>query len=389
MNALAQDGFILAVNVGSTSLRHALYRVRGGRLQPGTVVRGHRQQLDGVRDFAQALEDLREDMRQRSHGWPLLAVAHRVVHGGADVHAPVVVSPLVMRHLEACESMAPLHQPFNLMGIRLFAEYWPSIAQIACPDTAFHVNMPAAESAFALPRALREQGYRRYGFHGLSCESALCTLKEHGQDSRGRLVVAHLGSGSSVTAIHNERSVATSMGFSTLDGLVMATRCGSLDPGVLLSLMDKGWTRSQLQDLLYLDSGLKGLSGISGDIRILRARASLQSRFAIEVYVRRLLRETGALVACMGGLDGLIFTGGAGEADARLRADIAGRLAWLGLQLDAGLNDEADVGKIATPLAAIHAKASSMKAWVVAADENRVAAAAALACLLAINSPAH
>ena len=389
MNADTSDGFILAVNVGSTSLRHALYRVRAARLQPGTVVRGHRQQLDGVRDFTQALEDLREDMKQRSHGWPLLAVAHRVVHGGPQVHAPVLVSPLVMRHLEACESMAPLHQPFNLMGIRLFEEYWPSIPQVACPDTAFHVNLPAAESAFALPRALREQGYRRYGFHGLSCESALRLLHERGQDAKGRLVLAHLGSGSSVTAIHKGVSVATSMGFSTLDGLVMGTRCGSLDAGVILSLMDRGWTRSQLQDMLYLDSGLKGLSGISGDFRILRARATLQARFAIEVYVRRLLRETGALVACLGGLDDIVFTGGAGEADARLRAEVCARLTWLGLRIDSGLNDEADVSKSATPLASISAKDSPIRAWVAAADENRVAAEQALACLQSLSSPAH
>src|SRR5690606_5974369 len=305
------------------------------------------------------------------------AVAHRVVHGGGEFTASVVVDDGVLERLARFNSLAPLHQPHNLEGIRRFRSAFPQVPQIACFDTAFHASMPEVDYAFALPQELQAQGVRRYGFHGLSYQYIMSVLEEQTIRGRGRVVMAHLGNGASLCAALASSSVATTMGFSALDGLMMGTCSGSLDAGVLLYLMEQGWTHAQMEKLLYKQSGLLGVSGISADMRTLRADGSDNAQRAIAQFTHRVVRETGALVACLGGLDALAFSGGIGENDAVLRAQVCERLAWLGIRMDAQRNQEAS-GKQAY---AIHAPDSSVEVWVIPTDEGRVAAREAAALL--------
>ena len=380
---------VLAVNAGSSSLKFGVYE-RGAPhatltgaiegLEPGGVpvlkTQGEAPQrlaVDGRDEgavFEQALQQLTRWLDVHAAGWTLRAVAHRVVHGGERFTAPVRVDEPVLQALTALEPLAPLHQPHNLAGIRAFARVCPRLPQIACFDTAFHATLPEVERRFALPALPALDGVRRYGFHGLSYQYVTGALSERTPHMVGRALLAHLGNGASVCAVQARRSVATSMGFSALDGLMMGTRSGSIDAGVLLYLLRQGWSADELEDLLYRRSGLKGVSGLSADMRTLRASDEASARQAIDLFTHRVLRECGAMVAVLGGLDVLAFTGGIGEHDARLRTAICKGLGHVGVCIDADANALA-TGEHITP---IHARGSSVEVWVVPTDEGRVAA---------------
>ena len=391
---------ILAVNAGSSSLKFSLHPLKDGQVQP-FVLSGNIQGLEpqgspmmswaylgkkhaeplnvsaGSTSFAAALQGVRALIDRLEAAPDIEAVAHRVVHGGGVFTASVLVTDAVLEKLATFNSLAPLHQPHNLEGIRQFRAAFPQLPQIACFDTAFHATMPEVDYAFALPKALQDQGVRRYGFHGLSYQYIMSVLQERTIRGRGRVVMAHLGNGASLCAALAGNSVATTMGFSALDGLMMGTRSGSLDAGVLLYLMEQGWSYAQMEKLLYKQSGLLGVSGISADMRKLRADGSENAQRAIDQFTHRVIRETGALVACLGGLDALAFSGGIGENDAVLREHVCERLSWLGIRLDAQRNQEA-TGKEAY---AVHAPDSSVEIWVIPTDEGRVAAREAAALL--------
>ena len=394
---------ILAVNAGSSSLKFSLHPVAGGQVQPH-VLSGNFQGLEpggspqmgwqrqsgekhqeplavpaGASSFAAALDALRALLRQLPDVPAFAAVAHRVVHGGGEFTASVRIKGDVLERLARYESLAPLHQPHNLEGIRRFGAAFPGLPQIACFDTAFHASMPEVNHAFALPSEVTAQGVRRYGFHGLSYQYIMGELLARSARGAGRVLMAHLGNGASLCAAQEGRSVATTMGFSALDGLVMGTRAGTLDPGVLLYLLGQGWTHDRLEALLYKQSGLLGVSGVSADMRRLRAEAAAGhpgALRAIALFTQRVLRESGALAACLQGLDVLAFSGGIGENDARLRQDVCEQLHWLGLRIDPARNQDPGL-----QACAIHAPDSRGEGWVVPTDEGRVAAREAAALL--------
>lgn len=384
---------ILAVNAGSSSLKFSLHPLQGGgKVQPSVLngcieglEPGGTPQMDwtfagqrhsetittpGESSFQRALARLRALLTGLEGAPTIKAVAHRVVHGGQAFTQSVVVTDTVLAQLEQLNSMAPLHQPHNLAGIRSFQQAFPALPQVACFDTAFHTSLPDVASAFALPQSLTEQGVRRYGFHGLSYHYIMDTLLERSTRARGRVLMAHLGNGASLCAAVKGRSCATTMGFSALDGLMMGTRSGTLDAGVLLYLMEQGWDHDRIQKLLYKQSGLLGVSGISADMRRLRADGSEAAQRAIDQFTYRVVRESGALIASMGGLDVLAFSGGIGEHDAVLRAQVCERLSWMGVQVDTARNAQATRDAIS----AIHAPGSSIEVWVIPTDEGRVAA---------------
>lgn len=394
---------ILAVNAGSSSLKFSLHPYEGGQVLPHTVSgnfeglepggqpilgwkhQGKKQKetivvpADGA-PFQVALARLRSLVQELTQAQGLDAVAHRVVHGGGVFSASVRVTDAVLEQLTRFNSLAPLHQPHNLEGIRQFRQAFAQVPQIACFDTAFHAQMPEVDYAFALPKALQAQGVRRYGFHGLSYQYIMSVLEQETIRGRGRVVMAHLGNGASLCAAVGGVSVATTMGFSALDGLMMGTRSGSLDAGVLLYLLEQGWDAKRIEKLLYKESGLLGVSGISADMRTLRgeaAQGNADATRAIDQFTHRVIRETGALTACLGGLDLIAFSGGIGENDAVLREQVCERLAWTGLRIDPQRNLQAD-GKHAW---AVHAPDSRIEIWVIPTDEGRVAAREAAALL--------
>jgi acetate kinase len=392
---------ILAVNAGSSTLKFSVHPLQNqGVLDPvligniqglepagqprmDWIWQGQRHQralptIEGT-PFERALHALHGLLAELPALPPLRAVAHRVVHGGHQYQHSVRITPEVLRALEQLNSLAPLHQPHNLAGIRAFTAAFPELPQVACFDTAFHATLPREESHYALPQTLADQGVRRYGFHGLSYQSIMGTLQSCSARAHGRTLMAHLGNGASLCATLQGRSQATTMGFSALDGLVMGTRCGSIDPGVLLYLLEQGWDHDRIQALLYRQSGLLGVSGIAADMRTLRASTAPAAQFAIELFTRRVVRATGELSACIGGLDVLAFSGGIGENDSLLRADVAQRLAYLGVRVDATLNARPAHGHAAW---AIHAPDSAVEVWVVPTDEGRVAATEAAALVL-------
>ena len=298
------------------------------------------------------------------------AIAHRVVHGGQDFSASVRVTEDVLTRLARLIELAPLHQPQNLQGIRAFQKAFPGTPQVACFDTAFHATLSEVNYSFALPQALSAQGVRRYGFHGLSYQYVMGMLQQRSEQANGRVLMAHLGNGASLCAARQGRSCATTMGFSTLDGLVMGTRSGTLDPGVLLYLLTQGWDHDRLQTLLYKQSGLLGVSGISADMRRLRGDGSVAAQRAIDLFTQRLVCESGAMVAAMDGLDVLVFSGGIGEHDSVLRSDLCERLSWLGVEMDPLLNQRATGAEVL----AIHGPGSRVQVWVIPTDEGIVAA---------------
>ncbi len=279
-------------------------------------------------------------LRERLGGRPLAGLGHRVVHGGPDHDRPERVTPALLQALEQLSPLAPLHQPHNLSPIRAALEKAPQLPQVACFDTAFHRGMPEIAQVFALPHEMAAKGIRRYGFHGLSYEYIASVLPRAAPAlAEGRAVVAHLGNGASLCAMRNGRSVATTMGFSALEGLPMGTRCSELDPGAVLYLLEQeGMTPAAVQDLLYRRSGMLGLSGVSSDFRELLSSQDPRARFAIEVFVYRVARGVGSLAAALGGLDGLVFTAGVGENAAPIRAAVCRACAWLGVQVDEAAN---------------------------------------------------
>ena len=350
---------VLVLNAGSSSLKFALFDA-GSSLTAN--VRGEIESLDAIphmracdrsgaslaerrwspgeaRDFGAVLRALLKFIDDQLRGAKLIAVGHRVVHGGGEYVAPAIVTTDVLAKLTALIPLDPLHLPNNLAPIPAIAAERPALAQVACFDTAFHHTMPAQASRFALPRALTEAGVRRYGFHGLSYEFIAGHLRARAPAlARGKVIAAHLGAGASLCALKDGASVATSMGFSVLDGLVMATRCGTLDPGVILYLAQQGRTIAEIEDILYRRSGLLGVSGISGDMRVLIASDDPRAREAIDLFTYRAATEIGGLVSALGGLDGLVFTAGIGERAPTIRAEICERLSWLGVRLDPAAN---------------------------------------------------
>lgn len=300
-----------------------------------------------------------------SQGQPLAAV-HRVVHGGEHFTEPTLVTPEVLSQLARLQPLAPLHQPHNLAAIRAISALQPGLPQVACFDTAFHSKQDWVMQAFALPRWISGAGVKRYGFHGLSYEYIASVLPAQlGAAADGKVVVAHLGNGASMCAMRARRSVATSMGFTALDGLMMGTRCGHLDPGVVLYLMaEHGMTVQQVESLLYTESGLLGVSGLSSDMRTLEASPHPDAQAAIELFVHRITCELGGLAATLGGLDALVFTGGIGQHSANIRRRVCEEAAWLGVELD----QTANLGAIAC----ITTANSRASAWVLPTNEERM-----------------
>lgn len=350
---------VLCLNTGSSSIKFATFdaeaaphrRLFSGRLEGlGGSPRLMAWDGEGAKVLDRAIETPLDDptarmalvfdwMTREAQPVDLTAVGHRVVHGGGRFIHPVRVDDTVLESLEAFEALAPLHQPHNLSAIRAVAQAFPGLAQIACFDTAFHHSMPPVATRLALPRAWHDRGVRRYGFHGLSYAYVARTLGEAWPDlAKGRVIAAHLGSGASLCAMVDGVSLDTTMGFTALDGLVMGTRPGSMDPGVVLHLQACGLSVGELEDLLYRRSGLLGVSGISADMRVLEASTAPEAREAIDLFVWRVVREAGGLIAAMGGLDALVFTAGIGENSAAVRAAVCERLAWLGVTLDPAAN---------------------------------------------------
>jgi acetate kinase len=323
---------VLVLNAGSSSLKFSVFRVAAGAVEP--LFRGNVSSLGtaGGKSHEQALAEVLEGCTAQIGADRIVAAGHRVVHGGVKFAVPVLVTPDVLAELERLVPLAPLHQPHNLAAIRAAIEAMPSVPQVACFDTAFHRTQPEVAQQFALPRRFTDEGVRRYGFHGLSYEYIASVLP--GIDApaaAGRTIVAHLGNGASLCAMHGGKSIATTMSFTPADGLVMGTRIGSLDPGVLLYLMARhGMSAAQLEHLIYHESGLLGVSGVSSDMRELLASHAPHAAEAIDLFVYRIGREIGSLAAALGGVDALVFTGGIGENAATIRNRVTTDAAWLG-----------------------------------------------------------
>ena len=352
---------ILVVNAGSSSLKFQIFApdasgdldclVKGQMDGIGTRPRlkavGSDKQLlldqsypmEKVPDLPAATRETGDWLR-RTQKVNLVAVGHRVVHGGPEFSRPVRLSPAVVEHLERYVSLAPLHQPNNLAPIRTLMESLPEVPQVACFDTAFHRDHGALADHFALPERFYDEGVRRYGFHGLSYEYIADRLRQVAPHAaKGRVIVAHLGSGASMCALNNGRSVESTLGFTALDGLPMGTRPGQLDPGVVLYLIaEKGMSAAAAQNLFYKESGLKGLSGVSNDVRELEASANPKATFALEYFAYRAGLFAGMLAAALGGIDSFVFTAGIGENSPTMRARIAEKLSWLGVSLDSEAN---------------------------------------------------
>jgi acetate kinase len=380
-------GCVAVLNAGSSSIKFALYEAgRDGALlfhgqveniglaahfaatdASGATV-AERRWSKGELDHKGATAEILKLGRELLAGRPVLAFGHRVVHGGTEFAAPVRVDASVMAALEKLVPLAPLHQPHNLAPMEFIAAAAPGIPQVACFDTAFHRSQAALAQEFALPRELTAAGVRRYGFHGLSYDFIVSRLGEIDPAlAKSRLVIAHLGNGASLCAVAQGRSVASTMGFTAVDGLMMGTRSGALDPGVLLYLMqERGFDAKAIEDLLYRQSGLLGVSGVSSDMRTLRQSKAPEAAEAIALFVYRIVREIGSLAAALGGLDGLVFTAGIGEHDAATRAEVAAGCGWLGLKLDTALNTRGN-GRIS-------AADASVSVWVVPTDEERMIA---------------
>jgi acetate kinase len=360
VNARGDQGHVLTLNAGSSSLKFAMFdrnsldcaaigQIEGLGTDPRLTLKdgeGRKllvDDLEGERAVASheaALRTILGVLREQLPGARVTAVGHRVVHGGLAHDRPVLVNETILDGLAALSPLAPLHQPHNLAGIRAAMAAFPGAPQIACFDTAFHRAHPFVDDVFAIPRALYDEGVRRYGFHGLSYEYVTGRLAEIApRHAAGRVVVCHLGSGASMCATRAGLSVASTMGFSALDGLPMGTRPGQIDPGVLLYLITaKGLDAKALSDLLYKDSGLKGLSGVSNDMRDLQVSDHPHAKQAIDYFVFRCRREIGAMAAVLEGLDAIVFCGGIGENSAAIREGILEAMEWIGVELDLDAN---------------------------------------------------
>lgn len=378
---------IAVFNAGSSSIKFALYvdgtgdelLFRGQIEKIGTAPRLKAASASGETlverewpaaglDHGAATNVILQACLEQLGGRTVAAVGHRVVHGGIHFAAPVRIDAGVIDQLAALSPLAPLHQPHNLAPIRAIAEAAPGMAQVACFDTAFHRSQPEIAQLYAIPKALTDEGVRRYGFHGLSYEFIAARLAAVAPElAAGKAIVCHLGNGASICALNAGRSHATTMGFTAVEGLMMGTRCGSIGPGVLIYLMDEhGMDTRALEDLLYKKSGLLGVSGVSSDMRELKASSEPSARVAIDLFVYRIVREIGSLAAALGGVDGIVFTGGIGENDADLRPRVIAGCEWLGADVagsDAGSGERRISGANA-----------AVEVWVIPTDEERMIA---------------
>jgi acetate kinase len=381
---------LLTLNAGSSSIKFALYE-RGmcsekllshgaiedigiaprfvARAPDGTVLDEYRWAATAKLDHEDLLKPLLAWVTSHLGKDALTAVGHRIVHGGREFSHPVLIDQTVMKKLQELVALAPLHQPHNLAAVNAISKLRPELPQIACFDTAFHHGMQTVAKRLALPRRYDEQGVRRYGFHGLSYEYILGQLRDLSPAlARGRVIVAHLGNGASLCAIRDGHSVDTTMGFTTLDGLVMGTRCGNIDPGALLYLQQaQNLSAADIEHMLYHESGLLGVSGISSDMRTLLASTDRHARDAVDLFVFHVVREIGALMASLGGMDALVFSAGIGEHAAPIRAAVCEKLTWLGVEYDEGANARHHV-LISTPRSSAHV-------FVIPTDEEAMIAA--------------
>lgn len=370
---------ILTLNAGSSSVKFGVYEVgpEPELLCVGQVeslganatlkVRGRDPEAVGEVSHATALDVILPRLAPALKDREVVGVGHRIVHGGSEFSGPVKLTGEVLERLAGLEPLAPLHQPHNLAAVRAARVGFPDAVQIGCFDTAFHAGHPFVNDTFAIPRRFYEQGVRRYGFHGLSYDYITSRLSQDYPDlAKGRVVVAHLGNGASMCAIRNGRSIGSTMGLSALDGLPMGTRCGQLDPGVLLYLMEQGMGVDEITYVLYRESGLKGLSEVSHDMRTLLESKEPRAAEAIDYYVFRLRRELGAMAAVLGGLDGLVFCGGVGENAIPIRARALEGMGFLGLELNEAANaaNATEIGSGPT------------RVLVIPTDEERVIARA-------------
>ena len=389
---------ILTINAGSSSIKFALFEL-ATPLSEKAAIAG---QIDGIGTDAvhlvaknaagQRLADLpvpggAAAKHQQAFdfllGWftgseasgEIVAVGHRVVHGGDAYSHPIVLDRAALDQLAQYAALAPLHQPHNVNGIRAIEAILPAVPQVACFDTAFHRTQSAIAQMYGLPRKFTEEGAKRYGFHGISYEYIASVLPQHTAKADGRVVVAHLGNGASMTAMVERKCVATTLGFSTLDGLVMGTRCGSIDPGLILHLMEsKGLGVKEMTQLLYKESGLLGVSGISNDMRTLVASDKPEAKEAIELFCYRIVRELGSLAAAAGGLDALVFTGGIGEHNPGLRQRICEQAAWQGIVLDAEANQRGEF-RISSADSAVDVMViPTNEEWMIARQAQRLLA---------------
>ncbi|MCL2075389.1 MAG: acetate kinase [Betaproteobacteria bacterium] len=367
---------ILTINAGSSSIKFALFPLVSAALAEKPVISG---QIDGIGtpsaqlvakdeggekianealpvanpNHQQAFDHLLSWFTVKAADWEITAVGHRVVHGGQVFSRPVRLEADTIDALSNFITLAPLHQPHNLAGIKAIRALMPNVPQVGCLDTAFHRTQPKEAQIFGLPRQITEEGVRRYGFHGLSYEYIARVLPEHSERADGRVVVAHLGNGASMAAMVSRQGVATTMGFTAVEGLVMGTRCGSVDPGVLLYLMEnKGMDAKALTNLLYKESGLLGVSGVSQDMRDLLASDKPEAKEALDLFCYRIARETGSLAAAAGGLDVFVFTGGIGENAAEIRRRVTNLIGWMGVKIDQEANARRDI-RISAPDSAV------------------------------------
>lgn len=375
---------VLVLNAGSSSLKFSVYDAEGGltlkakgqiegigtaphfvaKSDQGETLAEKRWEVSAVADHKACLNELSIWLADYLDGKPLTAVGHRVVHGGPDFAEPVAITPDILSKLETFTPLAPLHQPHNLAGIHAVMAVHPGIANVACFDTAFHRGHDWVTEAYALPYKMYEEGVRRYGFHGSSYEYIARSLTDIAPDiANKKVIVAHLGSGASICAIEGARSVASTMGFTAVDGLPMGTRTGQLDPGVVLYLMQqKGFDAKQIETLLYKESGLKGISGVSNDLRALMESTEPRAKLAVDYFVYRIGREIGSLAAALQGIDALVFTAGIGEHAPDIRKRVCDNASWLGIDLDSAANESGQT--------LISKVGSKVQALVIPTDEE-------------------
>ena len=377
------DDYALVLNAGSSSLKFSVFQrpdgqswrleargqIEGIGVSPRLTVKGSNgetlaNQDTDVRDGREAVNALAAWLRSKYGGSRVLGVGHRVVHGGARFKVPTVLNPQVLEQLRELIPLAPLHQPYNLAAIEAAMTRLPNVPQVACFDTSFHRGQPAVAELIPLPRELRQAGLQRYGFHGLSYEYIASVLPQVAPEiAQGRVIVAHLGSGASLCALKEGKSVDSTLGFTALDGLCMGTRPGSLDPGVVLHLFQSlKLSVKEVETLLYKKSGLLGISGISNDMRDLLGRAEPDAQLAVDYFVYRAAKEIGALTAVLGGIDGLVFTAGIGENSPEIRRRICDACAWLGVELNENANRDRGPE--------ISTARSKVSVWVVPTNEE-------------------
>lgn len=348
---------ILIINAGSSSVKFSVYSASGHK-------KVFHKTIDRLRDVTQGIKQIPAILKENNIS-KITAIGHRVVHGGQEFSRPVLINAAILKKLKKLEPLAPLHEPYNLKAIEIFAKIMPYVPQVACFDTAFHASQPKLNKILPLPYKFFDEGIVRYGFHGLSYQYITSVLPEYcGEKAKGKVIVAHLGNGSSMCAIQNLQSIASSMGFSTLDGLMMGSRTGSIDPGVLLYLMnEKGYSAKDLEQLLYKESGLLGVAGInSNDMRNLIANPSDHAKLALDMFCQIAARNLASLAVCLGGVDVIVFTAGIGENSPIVRAQICSHLEWMGVIIDADANEK-NSAKVST-------QNSAVSVYVIAANED-------------------